>query len=356
MNTIQNLVRENIRKMSAYAVADVPASFIKLDAMELPCRFPESLRRELAAELAEAEINRYPNAAACGLQPLLRDVFGIPAAARIVLGNGSDELIQLLTLLLAKPGAKMLALDPGFVMYRHNAALFGMEYVGVPLNADFTLNLPAVLAALAEHRPALVFLAYPNNPTGVGFAREDVQAVIDAAPGVVVVDEAYGAFSGGSFLPQAGGMEKLVLLRTLSKTGFAGLRLGYACCHPVLADELEKIVPPYNMNRLSLAAAAFALRHYGWVAEQIDMLKQERARLASALAALPGVCVFPSEANFLTVRVADAAFVFDKLKENGILIKKLHGTHPLLEGCLRFTVGSPEENRRVCAVLQTVCR
>ena len=354
MDAIQNLVRENIRNMAAYAVADVPASFVKLDAMELPYRFPEDLRRELAAELAEAQINRYPNPAACGLQPLLRATFDIPEAARIVLGNGSDELIQLLTMLLAKPGAKMLAPEPGFVMYRHNAALFGMEYVGVPLNPDFTLNLDAMLAAIETHRPALVFLACPNNPTGVPFSREDVQAVIDAAPGVVVVDEAYGAFSGGSFLPQAGGAEKLVVLRTLSKIGFAGLRLGYACCHSALAAELAKIVPPYNMNQLSLAAAKFALRHYGWVAEKIDILKHERARLAQELAALPDVRVFPSEANFLTARVPDAASVFDTLKANGILIKKLHGAHPLLEGCLRFTVGTPEQNRQVLAVLKTV--
>lgn len=354
MPFINHLVRDEIRAMSAYAVAAVPENSVKLDAMELPCRFPDDMMRELAQELAQAQINRYPAPDACGVPKLLRDTFAIPDAAQIALGNGSDELIQLLPLLLAKPGAKMLALEPSFVMYRHNAALAGMEYVGVPLNDDFTLNLPAVLAALETHRPALVFLAYPNNPTGVRFAREEVQAVIDAAPGVVVVDEAYGAFSGDSFLPQAGGEEKLVVLRTLSKIGFAGLRLGYACGHPSLMGELAKIVPPYNMNRLSLTAAAFALRRYGWVAQQIASLKEERARLSEALARLPQVRVFPSEANFVTARVPDAAAVYEALKAHNILIKKLHGSHPLLEQCLRFTVGSPEQNRQVSNVLQTL--
>ncbi|MDO4877889.1 MAG: histidinol-phosphate transaminase [Neisseria sp.] len=348
---LSQLIRPEIQAQTAYSVADVPPSCIKLDAMEFPYLFPEGLRQQLAAELARAEINRYPNPAACGLQQALRETFAVPDGAAIALGNGSDELIQLLTMLLAQPKAVMLALEPGFVMYRRDAALFGMEFVGVPLDAGLGLNLQAVLAAMEAHRPALVFLACPNNPTGVPFRHEDVRAVIDAAPGVVVVDEAYGAFSGSSFLPLAGSMEKLVVMRTLSKIGFAGLRLGYACGHPALMGELAKITPPYNMNQLSLTAAKFALRHYGWVEEKIGILKQEREKMRQAFAALPGVTAFASEANFITLRVPDAAEAFDRLRRQGILVKNLHGVHEYLNQCLRITVGTPEQNRRVLDVL-----
>lgn len=352
---ILQAVRADIRASSAYVVADVPEDCIKLDAMELPYRFPDAMAAELAAELAAAPVNMYPNPAVCGVQAALRQAFGIPDEAQIALGNGSDELIQLLTVLTAKQGAKMLAVEPSFVMYKHNAALFGMDYIGVPLNADFSLNLPALLAAVEEHRPALVFLAYPNNPTGVRFAREEIEAVLEISDGIVVVDEAYGSFSGDSFLNEAGRRENLVVMRTLSKIGFAGLRLGYACGHPKLMNELAKITPPYNMNQLSLTAAKFALRNIAWIEEKIAVLKNERARLSAAFGELSGVRPFPSEANFITVRVPDAEKMFETLKQENILIKKLHGSHPLLAQCLRFTVGTPEQNDKVLAAVRR-CR
>ncbi len=350
-----SFVRPDIREMKAYAVADVPEDFIKLDAMEVPYRFSETLQQQLAQELSAAEYNRYPNPASCGLQAALRDAFAIPEAAKIALGNGSDELIQLLTMLVAQPGATVMALEPSFVMYRHNAALFGLNYVGVPLNADFSLNRDTVLAALEEHRPALLWLAYPNNPTGVPFAREDVEAVIAAAPGLVVIDEAYGAFSGDSFLPQAGQNDKLLVLRTLSKIGFAGLRLGYVSGSPMVIGELEKIVPPYNMNAFSLIAAKFALQHMDEVNAHIGRLKDERRLMSEILSSWDKVQVFESGANFITVRLPEAQKAFERLKEARILVKLLHGSHALLDNCLRVTIGKPEENQQVLAVLQQHC-
>lgn len=349
--SVSDIIRTDIQQMTAYAVAALPPGAIKLDAMEMPYRLPEAFRQALAAKLADAPINYYPNVATCGLQETLRDTFQIPSCARIALGNGSDELIQMISLLVAKPDAAVLALEPSFVMYKHNAALFGLNYVGVPLNEDFTLNLPSTLAAIEQHQPALVFVSYPNNPTGIAFERKQVEAIIEAAPGVVVIDEAYGSFSRDSFLPLAGSMEKLVVMRTLSKIGFAGLRIGYAAGHPSVIDELAKILPPYNMNQLSLATAHFALQHYDWVLEHVDILKQQRVRMQQELAKFDDVEVFDSEANFITVRVPDADALFTALKEQGILIKKLHGGHPLLNQCLRFTIGTPEQNNRVLEVV-----
>ena len=355
MKTASDFIRDDIKSMSAYRIADLPEGFIKLDAMESPyhpfARFPE-LSNEWLRLIARAPIHLYPNPAASGLQETLRKAFNIPESAAIALGNGSDELIQFMTLLVAQSGATMLAVEPSFVMYRHNAELYGMNYVGVPLNEDFTLDLPAVLSAIDKHQPALIFIAYPNNPTGVCFRREEVEAIIRAARGIVVVDEAYGAFSRDSFLPQAGSIENLVVMRTISKIGFAGLRIGYAAGSPAVMDELAKILPPYNMNQLSLATAKFALQHHDVIQTTIDILKTERERVFNELSAIGRLKAFPSEANFITVRVPDADALFNTLKENRILIKKLHGTHPLLEQCVRITIGSPEQNDAVLDIIR----
>lgn len=221
----------------------------------------------------------------------------------------------------------------------------------MPLNDDFSLNLPALLAAIAEHQPAVLFLSYPNNPTGPRFARVDVLAALDAAPGLVVVDEAYQAFAADSLMDLAGSRDNLVVMRTLSKLGLAGIRLGYAAGPAAWIDELDKVRPPYNINVLTQAATRFALRHLDVFNEQAAQLRAERERLYAGLAALPGVAAYPSEANFVTARVPDAPALFAWLKKNGILIKNLHGSHPLLTQCLRFTVGSPDDNTAVLDAL-----
>ncbi|MCG7656924.1 histidinol-phosphate transaminase [Wielerella bovis] len=349
-----HFIRPDILAQSAYQVADVPADFIKLDAMEVPYTFPEELQKQLAEQLVNTPINRYPNIASSGIQAALRQTFHIPETTAIALGNGSDELIQFLTLLVAQPNAVMLALEPSFVMYRRNAELFGMQYVGIPLTPDFSLNKQAVLDAIAQHNPAIIFIAYPNNPTGVPFIRSDIEEIIQAASGLVVIDEAYGAFSEDSFIAQAGQPENLIIMRTLSKIGFAGLRLGYAVGSPIVLNELTKILPPYNINQLSLTAAKFALQHFDIIEKNIETLKDERQHLFTELALLDDVTVYPSQANFLTIKVPDAQYAFNKLKENKILVKNLHHAHPFLANCLRLTIGTPIENAHVLRVLRDV--
>lgn len=349
-DSLLSLVRPEIRALNAYHVAD-SEGLLKLDAMENPYRLSSKLQQKLGEVLASAMINRYPDPDGGGLKTLLRQTFHIPTEASILLGNGSDEIITLLTQTLAKPGATVLAPEPSFVMYRMNALYSQMNYVGVPLNTDFSLDLSAMLAAIHEHKPALIFLAYPNNPTGNRFERTQVEAILDAASGLVVVDEAYQVFSDDSFMDQAGCRQNLLVMRTLSKVGLAGIRLGYAASTPGWINELNKVRPPYNVNVLTLAAARFALHHLPVFNEQAAILRSERERLTSALSRLPGVTVFPSEGNFVTVRVPDATAWFNGLRSQGILIKSLHGSHYLLENCLRFTVGSPEENAAVLTAL-----
>jgi histidinol-phosphate aminotransferase len=271
-----------------------------------------------------------------------------------VLGNGSDELIHLAALAVAAPGAAMLAPDPSFVMYRLTALICGMRFVGVPLRADFTLDADAVLAAIDRERPALVFIAWPNNPTGNLFAEGDVARIIRGAPGLVVVDEAYHAFARTSFLPRIAEFPNLVVLRTVSKIGMAGLRLGYAVGAPEWIAELNKVRPPYNLNALTQAAAPPLLAQAEPFAAQADAIIAGRKALEAALAALPGVTVHPTRTNFVLARVPDAPRWHAALVAASILVKNLHGAHPLLANCLRITVGTPAENDALMAVLRTL--
>ena len=344
------VVRPEICALAAYSVA-ASEGMIKLDAMENPFPLPDAVRGRLGAALSHVAVNRYPDIAAGRVKQALLRAFAIPDSVGLMLGNGSDELIQLITSALARPGAAMLAPDPSFVMYRLNAIHAGMRFVAVPLASDFGLDRDAMLAAVEQERPALTFLAYPNNPTGNLFAADDVEAIIRASPGLVVVDEAYAAFADASFLPRIAEFPNLLVLRTLSKVGMAGIRLGYAIAAPEWIAQLNKLRPPYNVNAFTQAAAEALLADAGWMAEQAATIRAERGRLAAALARLPGVTVFETQTNFLLARVPEADRLYDGLKQRRILVKNVHSWHPLLANCLRITVGTPRENDALLAAL-----
>jgi len=347
------VVRPEICALSAYTTASAEG-MIKLDAMENPFPLPDAVRGRLGAALAQVAINRYPDIAADRVKRALVDAFGIPDTLGLTLGNGSDELIQLITLALARPGAAMLAPEPSFVMYRLNAIHAGMRFVGVPLASDFGLDRDAMLAAVERERPALTFLAYPNNPTGNLFSGDDVAAIVRASPGLVVVDEAYAAFADASFLPRIAEFPNLLVLRTLSKVGMAGIRLGYAIAAPEWMAQLNKLRAPYNVNAFTQAAAVALLADAGWMAEQAATIRAERSRVAVALARLPGVTVFETQTNFLLARVPEADLLYDGLRQRRILVKNVHSWHPLLANCLRITVGTPRENDALLTALNAL--
>ncbi|MFZ3019260.1 MAG: histidinol-phosphate transaminase [Gallionella sp.] len=352
----QTLVRREILDLHAYHVPD-SAGYVKLDAMENPYSIPPELRDEIAMAVASAPINRYPDPGAASLKEKIRSATGLPQGMDVLLGNGSDELIQLLALALNKPGATLLSVEPSFVMYKMIAAFTGMRYVGVPLvsnseAADFSLDLPATLAAIAREQPALVFLAYPNNPTGNLFSADAVKRIIEAAPGLVVVDEAYYAFASDSFIPHLASYPNLLVMRTFSKLGMAGLRLGFLAGSAAWLEQLEKLRLPYNVGVLPQLVAEKLLDHHDVLLQQAERIKLERANLYRQLEAVAGVQVYSSEANFLLFRVANATAVFDGLKRRGVLIKNLNGGHPMLRDCLRVTVGTTEEGAKFMAALQ----
>jgi histidinol-phosphate aminotransferase len=354
MKRARDLVRDEILEMGAYQVTPADG-MVKLDAMENPYRLPEALAAEMGALLARQEVNRYPDPAGRAIKAALRESLGLDASLPIVLGNGSDEIIQMLCLALARPGAVALSPEPSFVMYRMSAIVAGMRYVGVALRADFSLDEPAMMEAIRLHRPALTWFAYPNNPTGNLFPREAILRAVEASPGLVVVDEAYFPFSGGaSLLEEVGRHPNLVLVRTVSKLGLAGLRLGFAIGPADWMAQLEKIRPPYNVNVLTAAAAGLVLRHRDVLDAQAGAIVSERGRLERELDGLPGLQRFASAANFILVRVPDGAEAFEGLKRRGILVRTFIGSHPLLAHCLRLTVGTPDENTLLIEALASV--
>lgn len=345
-------VREDVRAMSSYPVPDA-SGLIKLDAMENPYRLPPHLAEALGRRLADVALNRYPAPRPAALLARLSQTMGVPEGSELLLGNGSDEIISILSLATARPGAAVLAPVPGFVMYRMAAQFAGQRFIGVPLREDLSLDTEAMLAAIATYRPALIYLAYPNNPTGNLYDDASMARIIDAAPdSLVVIDEAYQPFAQRSWLPRVNEYGNVVVLRTLSKLGLAGIRLGFLAGAPAWIEQLDKVRPPYNVNVLTQAAADFLLEHDAVFAEQAASLNAERGRLAEAVAALPGTHVFPSAGNFLLVRVPDAAAVFESLRRQGVLIKNVSGMHALIERCVRLTVGSPEENTRLIEALR----
>lgn len=346
-NLIANVIRADVRATSAYAVPDA-SGYIKLDAMENPYELPEELRAELGRRLADAVLNRYPVASYTTLKDKVCARLGVPAGYDVMLGNGSDELIQIVTTTVASQErrAAVLAPVPAFVMYARSAQFAGADFVGVKLKPDFTLDMEAMLAAIALHQPAVVFLAYPNNPTGNLFAVEDIEAILRALGehGIAVLDEAYQPFARASFMDRLGEFENLVVMRTVSKLGLAGIRLGYMTAAPRLLAEFEKVRPPYNVNVLTQVAAEFVLDHVEVLDEQAARINAERERLHAELAALPGVEVFTSSANFISMRVPDAAAVCAKLASEKVLVRNLSKMHGMLANCIRVTVSTPEEN------------
>ena len=355
--TFLNYIRPDILSMGAYHVADA-AGLVKLDAMENPYTLPAELQQALAQVLSRLDLNRYPIPTYTELKAVLRDYAQIPEDKDIMLGNGSDELIAILSQAIAKSGetVTVLAPAPSFVMYRLSGMLNHLNVVEIPLNADdFSLDLDAWLGAIREHNPALIYLPFPNNPTGNLFDEQGMRAIINAASdSIVVVDEAYQPFAQVSWMSALNEFDNLLVMRTVSKLGLAGIRLGYLAGHPALISELDKVRPPYNVNVLTEATATFVLRHADVLEQQAASIRAERTQVCQQLNQLPQLHVFATEANFVLIRLDPALSadqVFAGMKARGVLIKNVSAAHPLLHNCLRITISSAQENAAMLAAL-----
>ena len=350
---INKLIRPEIRALAAYHVPEA-GDMIKLDAMENPWSWPDALRDAWMEALKSAEINRYPDPSAGALQADMRRVMQVPEDAGVILGNGSDELIQMIIQALAAPGRVVLAPVPTFVMYRQISVVAGMEFVAVPLQDDFSLDADVMLAAVKAHQPAVIFLAYPNNPTGNLFDAAILHTLLSRTDGLVVIDEAYAPFTDASFMSRIGDYDNLLVLRTVSKMGLAGLRLGLLAGPPAWLEQIDKTRLPYNISVINQLTGCFALQHADHFMRQAQEIRAQRAQLNSGLQALSALTVYPSDANFILFRTpaGTAGDIFEGLKRAGILIKNLDGSAAALQDCLRVTVGTPDENAAFLAALE----
>lgn len=329
---IRRLVRKNVSALHAYEAKEIPCK-VKLDANESPYGFGSALHSVL-----KIKTNRYPDPEAKALRKVLGKTLGTPPE-HILLGNGSDELISYL---ITTFGGPVLFPVPTFSMYGIIARALGEQPVGIPLDKDFDLDADAMLRAVKRERPKLVFLSSPNNPTGNCFSADRILRIVEASPGLVVVDEAYQAFSGEKgFLPLLKDFGNLVVMRTLSKVGLAALRLGFIIADNAVIAEVNKVRLPFNVNTLSQAVAVEALKEKKALRTAVKAVVAERARLLREMGKIAGVLTYPSEANFILFRVRNPDDIYQALLRKGVLVRNLDDA---VKGCLRVTVGSPEEN------------
>jgi histidinol-phosphate aminotransferase len=341
MTFIEQWLRSDIRNIDAY---HVPASkdMIKLDAMESPFGVPEDLKVEFLKCIEQSEVNRYPEADPSPLKDTLRSLMDIPDEFGILLGNGSDELIQLLALACSKDDL-IMSFEPSFVMYELVSKYVNLEYFGVQLDSNFDINLSDALLIIEREKPKIIFIAYPNNPTGNCFDYDAIIEIIKSTNSMVILDEAYYAYSDKSFLSEISNFPNLLVLRTISKIGFAGLRLGLLIGDQETIAQLNKLRLPYNINALTQTSANFLLQDKQRIINNAQIIIEERRRLAHELSLFSKFKVYPSQTNFILVHSEDAHSLHTALKENGILIKGFPKGSKLSD-FIRISVSEPVEN------------
>ena len=354
---IEKLIRPEIRDMQAYQV-QTSAGMVKLDSMENPYIFSDKLRDQWLEKVKLVDFNRYPDPAASQVKAKLVKQLQLKVPQNLMFGNGSDELIQIVIQALASEAGPIMSVSPTFVMYSVSSTITGKQYVDIPLNPDFSLDCDAVLNAISKFNPSCVFLAYPNNPTGNLFVQEDVEKIIESTSGLVIVDEAYLPFAGRTFIDRLDKYENLLIMRTMSKVGMAGLRFGMLIGHQNWIEQFEKIRPPYNINSLTQASVEFSLENIDFFEDSAEKIVEERARIYYQLLQLKGLEVFPSDANFILFKSTDvpATQVFEGLLERHILIKCLHKPDTILEQCLRVTIGTQRENNSFLESIRQIIR
>lgn len=341
----KKLLRPEIMAMDAYHVQS-SSGLVKLDVMENPYDLSMQLKGEWAEKLKQVNINRYPDSVPQILSDALILQTGLPENFNVMLGNGSDELIQIIIQSLAVEAGPVLSVSPTFSMYKILSKIIGKQYLEVPLRDDFSLDSSKIEEQISHHQPACIFLAYPNNPTGNLFDEDQLRSIITCAPGLVVIDEAYMPFAGVTLIDWLLDFPNLVVMRTLSKAGLAGLRFGMLFGHQSWLHELNKIRLPFNINSLTQASVSFALDNYDFFQENAQKIVEERNRVFRLLQSIPGLDVFPSDANFILFRtnLVQATQVFDGLLARNILIKCIHMPGTVLNQCLRVTIGNDQEN------------
>jgi histidinol-phosphate aminotransferase len=345
--------REGLEHLASYTIEDGDWA-IKLDANESAFNLPPTVKKELAAQLAGLAFNRYPEITQVGLREKIGATLGF-ATENIAVGNGSSQLLQAACYIFGGGARRIVFPTPSFSMYSIYCKLADAQPVPVKLNEDFILQPEAILQAASEEQAKLIILCNPNNPTGGVMSPEQVEQVIHQAHCPVIVDEAYHEFYGESVLPLVGKYPNLMVMRTFSKAyGLASARVGYGVGAPEVVVALAKVLLPFNLNMLSLAAAETIMANLPQFNAQIAEIIRLRQRLATELAELPEIRVFPSQANFILFRTAKATELVASLYNRKICVRDFSKA-PGMENCIRVTVGTAEENAAFLAVVQQVC-
>lgn len=325
---IKKLVKPNVRSLRAYQAVETPCR-VKLDANESPYGYKA---------LSSVQTNRYPDPEAKALRKLMAKEFKVKPE-NILHGNGSDELIYYL---ITTFGGPVLYPVPTFSMYGIIAQALGEKKVEAPLDEKFDLDEDKMIGMMEKVKPRLIFLSSPNNPTGNCFSSNKITRIIKQSKGVVVVDEAYQPFSDKkSFLPLLKKYNNLVILKTLSKIGFAAIRVGFMVAGAEIINETDKVRLPFNLNSLSQNMAIKALKNKKQMLSSISSIVTERKRLFNEMDKIDSAEPYQSDANFILFKVENSESVFKGLLEKGVLVRNMKG---LINGCLRVTVGTPKEN------------
>ncbi len=343
---IKKFVKPNIYTLKAYQAKEIPCK-VKLDANESPYGFGNIPRA-----VKSVKTNRYPDPEAKVLKALVAKEFKVKPE-NILQGNGSDELIYYL---ITTFGGPVLYPVPTFSMYGIISQAIGEKKIGIPLDEEFDLDIKSMLLAIRKERPGLIFLSSPNNPTGNCFSSEKILKIIESSSSqsLVVVDEAYQPFaSEKGFIPMLGDYENLIIMRTLSKIGLAGLRIGFLIAGEKIINEVNKVRLPFNLNILSQAIALEVMKNKNLLKQHVKSIITERERLFKELLKMNSVISYPSEANFILFRIKDPDRIYNALLKKGVLVRNMKG---VVDGCLRVTVGTPEENRIFLKELNQILR
>ncbi len=346
-------LREDLVDLKPYDAEEIPYAY-KMDANESPWDLPLEVRQVLAQDLIEGgQLNRYPDSNSTRLRQSIGKYLGV-SSKQVVVGAGSDELIQILTTAFVDKGDRVIYPTPSFGMYRIFTQIAGGVPVEVALEQDYEYDLDSFRLALTKHNPKLVFICSPNNPTGNMVEHEKLKDFICEFPGIVVVDEAYGEFTRETMIGWIDQLPNLVVLRTFSKAfGLAGLRIGYCLCNKELANQINRVKPPYNINSFSQKAAILTLENMDIVRERIDEILKQRELMYSALKGIDGIKVYPSQANFLLVQVPDGNSVWQGLYDRGILVRNFSNS-PYLQNCLRVTVADEKANQSFIKAMKEI--
>ncbi|VAX18453.1 Histidinol-phosphate aminotransferase [hydrothermal vent metagenome] len=346
-----NLIRSRIKKVAAYKVDQTPCPVL-LDNKESPYPLPNKLMEQVWVIMSGTELNRYPEMEAEYLKSAIAEKQGA-SENEILLGNGSDEIIQTLIISLCDPGSKILVPSPTFSMYKNIAFYLNVDTIEAPLNDDWSLDIGATISLIKQTAPKIVFIASPNNPTGFKYSRADIDAVIDQAPGLVVIDEAYIDYSKEPVGLLYKDRPNVAIMRTLSKAGLAALRLGYLMADERLTAQVDKVRLPYNINSVSQAVATEVVKSWDLLTPMFDAVIKERERVFGELRAIDGVTPCPSTANFTLMKIDDGAGdVYDRLIKAGVRVRRFKG-HERLDGYLQATVGTPDENKQFLSALRS---